>query len=190
MKSWYWLKPGRPLRPHPHAIKLRHALERAVQPVIPSVIGTMQNRRLAARLGHHRRRMMPAHVVKRSQHAIAAPHSDDGLARNGCGHKLSRLCHLRSPAQHLPRLRKNRLPLQFGNALIHIPRRRNRRSFRQRRIRPIAGAIRNLLPPLRSVTYCCCQVRPKSSAILCTPCRQWSNHSVSLCGSRSFCIKS
>src|ERR1019366_4318214 len=116
-----------------HPVELRHPLERPIQPVIPSVIRTMQNRSLPARFRHHRRRVMPAYVIKRAQHAIIPAHRHQWLSRHRRGHELSRLFHLVHSSHHLPSPRENRLPLQFRNPRIHIPRGRNRKRFRQRR---------------------------------------------------------
>src|ERR1035441_4274793 len=95
-----------------HAIELRHSLERSIEPVVPSMIGTMQNRRLAAFLGHHRRRMMAADIVKRPQHSIVPADGHQRLSRDGCRHKLSRALYLVHSSHHLPGLREDRLPFQ------------------------------------------------------------------------------
>src|SRR5215469_13347781 len=49
-----------------NTIKFRHALERSVEPVLPAVVWTLQDLRLAARLCHNRRSMMAAHVEEGS----------------------------------------------------------------------------------------------------------------------------
>src|ERR1700690_133072 len=74
-----------------YSVELRHSFECAIQPVIPPVIRTMQNRGLAARLRHNCSCMMAAHVIKCAQYAITATHCHQGLSRHGGGHKLPRL---------------------------------------------------------------------------------------------------
>src|SRR5215813_11056448 len=49
-----------------YTIELRHPLERPVQPIVPTVIWTMQNRGDPALFSDHRCGMMAADVVKRS----------------------------------------------------------------------------------------------------------------------------
>ena len=116
-----------------HSLELRHPLEFPVEPVIPSVIGTMQDRRLPARLRHDCRRVMPADVIKRPQHTIIPTHRQQRLSRHRCRQKLTRLFDLLRSPDHLPGPRENRLPLQIRNPRVHIPWRRNRRRLRQRR---------------------------------------------------------
>src|ERR1035437_462637 len=63
-----------------HAIELRHAFERSIQTVFPTVVRTLQNLRVAAGLGHDCRGMMPAHVVESAQRAVASANDNDGLS--------------------------------------------------------------------------------------------------------------
>src|SRR5579864_2635868 len=53
-----------------HSLELRHSFERSIETVLPAVVWTLQNRRLTARRCHHRRGMMPAHVVEGAQRSI------------------------------------------------------------------------------------------------------------------------
>src|SRR5208283_4532215 len=122
-----------------YALELGHALERSIQAIVPAVIRTMQNRCLSAGLGRHGCGVMPAYVVKRAQHAVVAAHGYQRFAGNGGGYKLAGLLDLVDASQHLPGARKNRLPLQFRDALIHIPGLGNGGRFREGRLRVVAG---------------------------------------------------
>ncbi len=92
----------------------------------------MQNRSQAAGFSHDGRRMMTTDIVERTQDAVLSAHSDQWLTRDRGRHKLAGIGNLVDTAHHLPAPRKNRPSLQFRDARIHIPRRRNGRGLRQR----------------------------------------------------------
>src|SRR5579885_2985241 len=48
-------------------LKLRHSLQRSVQTVLPSVIGTLQNLCLSTRLGYYGSRVVTANIEKCSE---------------------------------------------------------------------------------------------------------------------------
>src|SRR6201997_1817430 len=63
-----------------HSIELRHAFERSVQTIFPTMVRTLQHRRLTARLRDDGRSVVTAHVVEGAQLAVAAAHDDDRFA--------------------------------------------------------------------------------------------------------------
>ena len=89
---------------------------------------------VAARLHNHGRSMMPAHIEKRSQHAIRSAHSNDRLAGNVRGDEFAGRGDLRRAANRLPRASEHALAFEFGDARIGIPRRGNGVGFGERRL--------------------------------------------------------
>jgi len=108
-----------------HAVELGHALERAVEAVVPAMIGTMQDRRLSAGLSNDCCSVMPADVEKRAQHAVGPANRNDRLASYCRTHKLTRLFHLIDATDDLPSPAEHRLLLEIVDARVHIPGRRN-----------------------------------------------------------------
>ena len=82
---------------------------------------------------------MAANIEKSAQHAIVPPHYNDGFTRDICGHKLAWFFHLLDSANHLPGFAEDSFGLQFRNAVIDIPGRRNGRGFGKRRTVVISG---------------------------------------------------
>src|SRR5712692_3351193 len=108
-----------------YAFEFGHAFERTVETVVPSVIGTMQDRCLSAGLGHDCRGVMAAHIVKSSQDAVVSAHGYQRLSGNRGGHKLAGLFDLVYASDHLPRLAENSMPFQFGDTRVDVPWRGN-----------------------------------------------------------------
>src|SRR5258706_7371905 len=94
-----------------YAVEFGHSFERAVEAVVPSVVGTMQDRRLSAGFGHYCGGVVTAHVVEGAQRSVIAAHCDKRLAGYGCGQELPGLFNLVDAAEHLPRLTEDRLVL-------------------------------------------------------------------------------
>ncbi len=64
------------------AFELRHSFQRAIKPIFPSVIRTLKNRSMSARLRYHRRGVMATDIVKRAQMSIVSSNNDDRLSGN------------------------------------------------------------------------------------------------------------
>lgn len=77
-------------------------------------------------LGHHCRCMMPAHVQKSAQDMIITPDDHNRFAGDLAGNVGARLFQLIGAGDKLPRLGKDGLRLEGKNALVDIPRGRNR----------------------------------------------------------------
>src|ERR1700688_5263868 len=82
--------------------KFHHALQRAVISVGPSVIGAPKLFRATRNLGHHGGRMMPAHVIKRTQLPILTARHHDWFAGDLRREKLAALARLSDAAHRLP----------------------------------------------------------------------------------------
>ena len=82
---------------------------------------------------------MPANIEKRPQHLVIPANNHDWLAGDLRRNKLPGLSKLIGPRHALPSLAKNPPPLQFRNALVEIPRRRNRMRVSQRRLVIVDG---------------------------------------------------
>src|SRR5579864_2280923 len=104
-----------------HSVELRHALQRTVETIIPTVIGTMQDGSLAARFRNHRSGMVTAYVVEPSQYAISTTHNHNWFASHVYRNELSGRRHLFQASDHLPCLAEDRRALKFGNARIDVP---------------------------------------------------------------------
>ena len=115
-----------------NSIELRHPLQRAIQAVIPTVIGTMQNRGHPTRLRHYRRGMVPANVVKRTQSVVFTSRHHNRFSREIRREKIPFIPHLVRPADNLPRFAKHALLLQLLDLRVEIPWRRNRPRVVQR----------------------------------------------------------
>ena len=88
--------------------------------------------RAALCFGDHDGRVVPADVVEGAQLAVITERDDDGLSGEVRGEKTSLVAHLIGAADNLPRFRKHAVLLQFVNAGIEVPRRRNRPGMIQR----------------------------------------------------------
>src|SRR6266568_8868619 len=113
------------------AIELRHALQRTIQPIVPSVIRTMQQRGLAALLGDNRSCMMATDVIEAAQRAIVPTNHDNRFASDNRRHKLAGFFNLVDATNQLPCLAEDGLGCQISNSGVNVPWRRNRRCFRQ-----------------------------------------------------------
>src|SRR5580698_8493641 len=103
------------------------------------MVRTLQDLRMAARLGHDCGCVVPTNVVEGTQRALAPTDNDDGLSREPCRHKVSRLLQLIGAGDELPGLAEDVEPLELGDPGIDIPRRRNGRRLRQRGSVVVAG---------------------------------------------------
>src|SRR4029077_10096 len=122
-----------------HTVEFGHALERTVEPVVPSVIGAMKNRRAAARLRHYLGRMVTTHIVESAQLSVHTAYCDNRLAPDGGGNKLTGLGHLIHSPRDLPGVAEYSLRFQIGDSTIDIPGARNGGSFRQWRFVVVTG---------------------------------------------------
>src|ERR1022692_146445 len=77
-----------------YPVELRHALQRTVQSIIPTVIRAMQDRSLSARFGNYRGSMVAAHVVEPPQCTVITAHHDNRLSRDIRRNKLPGPLHL------------------------------------------------------------------------------------------------
>src|ERR1700689_5265848 len=116
-----------------HAVKLRHALERSIETVLPAVVRALQNLSMATGLGDNGCRVMTADIVEGAQRAVGATNNDDRFSGNPRGDEVSRLPQLIRAGDELPCFAENAEPLQFGDARIDIPGRGNGRRLRQGR---------------------------------------------------------
>src|SRR4051812_9253577 len=94
-----------------HAFKLGDALQCAVSPITPSVIGAAEDASIAARLGDHCSRVVAANVVKSVQSLVSAAHNHDRLTADFGRDEVSGVFKLREATDHLPGSTKNILPL-------------------------------------------------------------------------------
>src|SRR6202021_141381 len=85
-----------------YAVEFRRPFERAVQPIIPAVIGAMQDRSLPAGLRNPRGCVMPAYIVEAPQLAIVSPQHDDRFANQIRGYELPGRFQLIHAPHHLP----------------------------------------------------------------------------------------
>src|ERR1035441_6939953 len=108
-----------------HAIGLRHALERAVEAVFPSVVRTLQNLRMTAGLSHNGGSVVTADIIEGAQRTVGSANDDDRFSGQPRGYKVTRLLQLVGAGDQLPGLAEDVEPLEFGDARIDIPRRRN-----------------------------------------------------------------
>ncbi len=82
--------------------------------------------------------MVPAHVEKAAQDPVLAAHDDDRLAGEQNGDVLARLRELIESPDHLPGAGEDGPALELGDALVHVPRRRDRPGLLQRGL-PVVG---------------------------------------------------
>ena len=82
--------------------ELGHALEGAIETVVPAVIRTMQEGSLAAGFGHDGGGVMTADIVESAQSAVTAADNDDRLTGNEGSHELAGRLHLFSAGHQLP----------------------------------------------------------------------------------------
>src|ERR1700682_426604 len=113
-------------------IELDHALKGAVNAVGPAVIGTAKLLGAAVGLRYDGGGMMAANIVERAELRVLATDDDNGLAGNIRGEERTLFANLIQATGDLPGFSKNGRELQFVNARIAIPRRRNRRGLFQR----------------------------------------------------------
>ncbi len=91
--------------------------------------------RATLRLGNHGGGMMAADIVKGPQLAIFAADNDERFTCQIGREKLAIVAHLIRAAHDLPRRAEDARALQFRDAGIEIPWRRNRPSFFERVVR-------------------------------------------------------
>src|SRR5271156_5687596 len=84
------------------AFELRHAFERSIKAVVPSVVGAMQERGVTTGLSYDRGGVMAANIVEGAQISVVTPNHDDRLPGRGCGNELSRILHLIGARDELP----------------------------------------------------------------------------------------
>src|SRR5258708_6791649 len=70
------------------ALEFGHALQRTIEPIIPAVIRTMQERGLAAGFGLHGSCVMAADIEEGTQNAVVAADPDDGVPGYPGAHEL------------------------------------------------------------------------------------------------------
>src|SRR4029077_641365 len=114
---------------------LHHAFQRAVVAIGPAMIGTAELLRAALRLCDHRGRMMTANVVEGAQLGVITARDYDGLVGNVSRKEAPFISHLIGTAHNLPGLREHALLFELVDALIEVPRRRNRPGMIQRIMR-------------------------------------------------------
>ena len=83
--------------------------------------------------------VMPTHVVESAELAIAPTHHDNRLASQSGAHKIAGIPHLAGSSDQLPGLAEYVKALEFGDARVGVPRRRNRGRLRQRRTVVVSG---------------------------------------------------
>lgn len=76
--------------------------------------------------------VMPADVIEGAQNPVRAADNDKRFAIEICREKFARFRNLIDAADHLPRSMEDCALLQFRDARIGIPRRRNSISMRKR----------------------------------------------------------
>ena len=87
------------------------------------MIRTAKNARSALVFGYHRRGVMAADVVERAELIVAVADYDDRLACQLRRDELPGPLQLIGARHDLPGAPKYRLAFQFGDALVHVPRR-------------------------------------------------------------------
>lgn len=109
-----------------------HAFEAAVEAVVPAVIRTVEQRRLSAGLRHYRGGVVAADVIKGAQNAVVTAHYDYGFAGYLSGDEPSRRLYLLGARHWLPSFAEDLQALEFGDARVNVPGRRNGRGLRKR----------------------------------------------------------
>src|SRR5262245_27469145 len=104
-----------------HALEFGHAFQRSVKAVFPSVIGTLQDGSVSARLSDYSGRMMAANVEEGAKDSIRAADYNDRLAGDARGDELSGLLDLLRARDQLPGFAEDIQALKFGDARIDIP---------------------------------------------------------------------
>ena len=110
-------------------VEFGHSFQGPVEPIVPAMIRTVQDGCAAARLGDDLGGVMPTYIVKSPQLAVCATDSDNGLARDRRGDKLTRPFNLVGAADNLPGVSEHSLRFKTCDTGIHIPRRGNRKGF-------------------------------------------------------------
>ena len=107
-----------------HALEGGRGLERALERVGPAVVGAAQPLHAARGLGQHRGGVVPADVEEAAQHAVAAAHHQQRLARQFERDELHRV---RAPGRAGRRTatcsRTWSCVLELEDARVHVPRR-------------------------------------------------------------------
>src|SRR5579864_3664382 len=103
-----------------HSLELRHAFERSVEAIFPTVVWTLQHHRLAAWLRHHRGGVMTAHVVESAKRAIASAHHNYRLSGQPRRDEFSRLLQLIGTSNQLPGPPEHTEPLQLCDARVDV----------------------------------------------------------------------
>src|SRR5207247_3605100 len=88
--------------------------------------------RLAARLGHHGCRMMPAKIEKCAECAVTSAYHDKWLTRNLAADVVAGFLDLLSAPGNLPRAREDCLSLTLRDLRIRVPGSGNRPGLCQR----------------------------------------------------------
>src|SRR5437867_8334135 len=108
------------------SFEVGNAFERAVKPVSPAVIGALQARRSSARLSHYCCSVMATNVKESAQLAVLSAHHKHRLSGNFSGDVLPWSRNLFRAADHLPGSAEHSFALEFRDALVGVPRPRNR----------------------------------------------------------------
>src|SRR5580700_5134457 len=108
-----------------HTFKLGHAFQGTVEAVVPAVIGTMQERSLAAGFGHDRSGVVAANIVESAQSAVVSANHDNRLTGDGGGDELTGRFHLLGARDELPGLAEHAHAFEIGDARIDVPGCRN-----------------------------------------------------------------
>ena len=77
-----------------HAFEFGHTFQGTIEAVVPAVIGTMQERGLAAGFGYDGGGVVTADIVESAQSAVAAADYDDRLAGDPSAYELACRFHL------------------------------------------------------------------------------------------------
>ena len=85
------------------------------------MVRTAEDARVALLFRNDSRSVVATDVVERPQLVVAAANNDHRFAGELCGDELSRLLQLIGARHDLPRVAEDRLALQFGDALVHVP---------------------------------------------------------------------
>ena len=105
-----------------YSFELGHALEGAVQSVVPTVVRAVKNAGLSARLRYYGSRVVAANIVKAPQDAIVTTNHDDRFSRDAGSNKLAGLLNLLDATDHLPRLAEHSSGFKLSDPRIHVPR--------------------------------------------------------------------
>src|SRR5438270_10016149 len=115
-----------------NAFEFRHAFQRSIQPIFPTVVRTLQDLCMAAGLSNNRGGVVPADVVEGAQSSLGAANDYDRLSRKPGADEVPWHPQLIGAGNQLPCLAEHVQPLQFSDARINVPGRGNSGSLWQR----------------------------------------------------------